>query len=295
MDDLVEEYMRYLMVERGLSRNTCESYQRDVVSYAAFLKNSGKHELNERDQSWVIRYLAHLKQSGKANATVSRSLASIRSFYAFLVREQKLPVNPVANMETPKTERRLPNVLAPTEVEQLLAAPDPMKPTGLRDKAMLELMYATGLRVSELVSLTEADLNFNLSVIRCVGKGAKERIVPFGRVARQAVLEYMRRGRSSLVRGRPAATIFVNHAGSPLTRQGFWKIIKKYAMQAGIGTRITPHTLRHSFATHLLENGADLRSVQEMLGHADISTTQVYTHVTRGRLRDAYQRSHPRA
>ncbi len=295
MDALLEAFTHHVAVERGLSLNTQESYQRDLVTFLDFLSRKGITDINASSRSLIVQYLQELRECGRATATVSRNLASIRSFYAFLARERIIAVDPAAQLETPKRERRLPQVLSAVEVESLLGSPDTSTEMGLRDKAMLELLYATGIRVSELISLNDTDVNLSASFLRCFGKGSKERIVPLGRLARRAVLEYHEKARFHLLRDKKESSLFVNHLGDRLTRQGFWKIIKKYARIAGITTDLTPHTLRHSFATHLLDNGADLRAVQEMLGHADISTTQVYTHVTKSRLQDVYSKSHPRA
>ncbi|KPC99385.1 Tyrosine recombinase XerD [Geobacillus sp. BCO2] len=224
-------------------------------------------------------------------------MASIRSFHQFLLREKIAAQDPTVHIETPQFERTLPKVLSVEEVEALLAAPQVSTPFGLRDKAMLELLYATGMRVSELVQLNLSDVHLTMGFVRCYGKGRKERIVPIGRMAIEALAHYLEHGRPQLVNPRRRATeaLFLNHYGQRLTRQGFWKILKRLAKEAGIEKELTPHTLRHSFATHLLENGADLRAVQELLGHADISTTQMYTHVTKTRLKDVYKQYHPRA
>ncbi|GGI95620.1 tyrosine recombinase XerD [Alicyclobacillus cellulosilyticus] len=288
------QFVEYLRVERGLAPNTLASYRRDLEAFAHYLAEHGPVSLTEVRRPHIVQYLSYLRSRGRASATVSRSLASIRSFFHYLVREEALPVDPTLHIDTPKLEKRLPRVLTEAEVERLLAAPDPTSPAGSRDKAMLELLYATGIRVSELVSLRLADLNLTSGFLRCLGKGGKERIIPVGEIAQRATVHYLQFGRPQLVRGA-MDHLFVNHHGHPLTRQGFWKILKKYARAAGIFTDITPHTLRHSFATHLLERGADLRAVQEMLGHADISTTQVYTHLTRARMKEVYAASHPRA
>jgi integrase/recombinase XerD len=242
-----------------------------------------------------VSYLLHLQTQGKATATIARRLAALKAFYQFLVREKRIKNDPTANLESPKLEKRLPKVLTVSEVERLLGQPDLVQPAGIRDRAMLELLYATGIRVSELVSLSLADVSLDMGYIKCEGKGSKERIVPLGTIAIRSCREYLQAARAKLVKERPESALFVNHHGHRLTRQGFWKIVKKYAHDARVDKEITPHTLRHSFATHLLENGADLRSVQEMLGHADISTTQIYTHVTRGHLKEVYARTHPRA
>lgn len=295
MDKLIDRFIHYLAVERGLSKNTLESYQRDLIGYTNFLKKGGVWDVNQTRRANVISYLAELQKNGRATSTISRNLASIRAFYGFLLRDGLIDGDPTANLESPKIEKRLPNVLSVKDVEALLDAPDLKESAGLRDKAMLELLYATGIRVSELVSLNIDDINLNMGFLKCYGKGAKERIIPLGSVALKFLQDYTSRSRKQLLRNQEETSLFLNHHGQRLTRQGFWKIIKKYAKQANIKKDITPHTLRHSFATHLLENGADLRSVQEMLGHADISTTQIYTHITKSRLKEVYAKTHPRA
>lgn len=292
---MIERFIRYLAIEKGLAANTLASYQKDLLNYAAFLERTGCREWQESNRHHIVSYLSHLQKMGRAPATVSRNLASIRSFYHFLLRDGLLDADPTLHLDSPKTDKRLPRVLTVEEVERLLAAPEGRTPSGLRDRAMLEVLYATGIRVSELVALNVADLNLNMGYLKCYGKGSKERIVPLGSAALEAAGQYLSRGRAHLLKGPDEGALFLNHQGRRLTRQGFWKIIKKYARAAGIQKAITPHTLRHSFATHLLENGADLRAVQEMLGHADISTTQIYTHVTQSRLKDVYLRTHPRA
>lgn len=294
MNNLIHEFINYLSVERGLATNTLESYGRDLRQYYQYL-GEDQVDLDAVSRTTIINYLMYLQKQGKATATIARRLAALKAFYQFLVREKRIKTDPTANLESPKLEKRLPRVLTVSEVERLLAQPDSSQPAGLRDRAMLELLYATGIRVSELVSLNVEDVNLETGYIRCTGKGSKERIVPLGSLAIQWVQEYLQSGRPKLVKDRDEKALFVNHHGNRLTRQGFWKIVKKYAEDARIDKEITPHTLRHSFATHLLENGADLRSVQEMLGHADISTTQIYTHVTKGRLKEVYARAHPRA
>lgn len=295
MDSLLESFVQYMAVERGLAANTLESYERDLTAYIGFLERAGVMDVQRVNQAAITGYLQDLRASGRASATVSRNIASIRAFHSFLVREGVTEHDPAVDLSSPKLARRLPRVMTSEEVVHLLAQPAADSSIGVRDRAMLELLYATGLRVSELISLNVADVNLSASFLQCFGKGSKERIVPFGRLAVRAVTDYVRQARAHLVKDPAQTALFVNHVGDRLTRQGFWKIIKKYARQANIEAEITPHTLRHSFATHLLENGADLRSVQEMLGHADISTTQVYTHVTHERLREVYTRAHPRA
>lgn len=295
MDGYVNEFIQYLAVERGLAQNTLESYGRDLRQFQAYLHNGQLDFIKDSSRSTILAYLNNLQTKGRAVSTISRNLAAIKSFYQYLVRERYLEKDPAAHLESPKLEKKLPKILTISEVEELLKQPNTFLPTGLRDKAMLELLYATGIRVSELISLNISDINLDMGYIKCYGKGAKERIVPLGSIAAKCVQEYIGKGRPKLVRTYEEAALFVNHHGNRLTRQGFWKIIKKYAQEATINKEITPHTLRHSFATHLLENGADLRSVQEMLGHADISTTQIYTHVTKNRLKEVYDKAHPRA
>lgn len=295
MESYVNEFINYLAVERGLAKNTLESYGRDLRQYYSYLTNDRIDAVNQASRATILAYLEQLQSKGRAVSTISRNLAAIKSYYQFLVRERYLEKDPAANLESPKLEKKLPKILTIGEVEELLKQPNSFLPTGMRDKAMLELLYATGIRVSELISLNVSDVNLEMGYIKCYGKGSKERIVPLGSIAAKCVQEYVTRGRGKLVRTYDEPALFVNHHGNRLTRQGFWKIIKKYAQEATITKEITPHTLRHSFATHLLENGADLRSVQEMLGHADISTTQIYTQVTKNRLKEVYEKAHPRA
>jgi len=295
MDSLVHAFINYLAVEKGLAANTLESYGRDLRQFMQYLASQDTAALPQVTRPTIVAYLAFLQKKGRATSTVCRNLAAIKSFFRFLVQERFVTSDPTADLESPKMEKRLPKVLSVQEVDILLSRPDLKSASGLRDKAMLELLYATGIRVSELIALSVPDVNLELGYVRCFGKGSKERIVPLGSVAVKHVGDYMKAGRSKLVRRQEETSLFVNHHGRRLTRQGFWKIIKKYAREANIAKDIMPHTLRHSFATHLLENGADLRSVQEMLGHADISTTQIYTHVTKNRLKEVYSKTHPRA
>ncbi|GAA3405372.1 site-specific tyrosine recombinase XerD [Paenibacillus hodogayensis] len=279
-----------------MAHNTLESYERDLVQYIEHLDRQGVQSLGEMGKLHIATYLHELKQLGRAPATVSRTIVSIRAFCQFLVKEGLMASDPSLHMETPKLEKRLPKVLTVEQVGLLLDAPETTSASGMRDKAMLELLYATGIRVSELISLNVGDVNVAMGFIHCTGKGSKERIIPLGRIAAVCLEEYNESVRPKLLRqDKGEEALFINHLGTRLTRQGFWKIIKRRAREAGIDIEITPHTLRHSFATHLLENGADLRAVQEMLGHADISTTQVYTHVTKSRTKEVYDRTHPRA
>jgi integrase/recombinase XerD len=295
MEKQIKNFLNYLAVERGLAANTVVSYQFDLKQFQGFCTGRKIAGVAGIDRSVILNYLLELKKSGRSPATVSRHMAALKAFCRFLVEEGVIPRDPTANLESPGVKKKLPGVLDREEVENLLEQPRAGNPSGLRDRAMLELMYATGMRVSELISLDLEHVDCEQGYVRCMGKGSKERIIPVGSVAKYYLAEYLRRGRAKITANRAENALFLNMRGKRLTRQGFWKIIKKYALKAGITREITPHTLRHSFATHLLENGADLRSVQEMLGHADIATTQIYTHLTDTRLRETYNKSHPRA
>jgi integrase/recombinase XerD len=296
MNDQINDFLHYLVVERGLSQNTITAYKRDLTSYVGYLiQKEGIHSIKEVQRAHILSYLHDLKQKDKAAPTIARNIASIRSFHQFLLREQAVTIDPSVHIETPKTERKLPKVLSTEEVERLMEAPDETSLIGVRDKAMLEVLYATGLRVSELIQLNSSDVHLTMGFLRCIGKGNKERIIPIGKLAGDAIQRYIDKSRHRLLKKHSTEALFLNHHGKRLTRQGFWKILKGLAHKAHIDKALTPHTLRHSFATHLLENGADLRAVQEMLGHADISTTQIYTHVTKTRLKDIYSQYHPRA
>jgi integrase/recombinase XerD len=285
----LEAFLDGLAVERGLSNNTIEAYQRDLRQHLEMLAARKITRPSAVQESHIILYLGHLRRSGAAPATVMRKVSALRSFYRYLVREEIIAADPCANLPAPQLIRRLPNVLSIEEVEGLLSQPDPSKPRGLRDRGMLELLYATGLRVSELVGLRRGDVNMDLRLLRCVGKGSKERIVPVGRPALRALRAYLDSRRDA------SPVLFLGNKGKPLTRVAFWRIIARYARQAGVQTPISPHTLRHSFATHMLDGGADLRAIQELLGHANIVTTQIYTHISVDRLREVYRAYHPRA
>ena len=297
MNEHIEDFLHYLLVERGLADNTIASYRRDLKNYVRFLQEMYNiTDPGHIERNHILQFLAKLKEEGKSSRTLARHIASLRSFHHFLLRDRITDHDPTEHIENPQVEQKLPKVLNVKEVDALLEAPDTTKPLGMRDKAMLEMMYATGMRVSELIQLQLGDIHLDMGFVRIVGKGNKERIVPLGIPAIRATDRYLRDGRPKLVRPQYRNnTLFLNHHGRPLSRQGFWKILKNTARKAGIQKDLTPHTLRHSFATHLLENGADLRAVQEMLGHADISTTQIYTHVTKTRLKDVYEKFHPRA
>lgn len=295
MQKRVENFIHYLAVERGFSANTLASYQQDLQQFYSYLQEVEIKSWNEVSRGNILGYIYSMQKKGRSSATISRHLAALKSFYRFLFSEGEIFKNPTSTVELPRTPKKLPQVLSESEMDRLLSQPKADNLCGLRDKAMLELLYATGLRVSELVSLNLADINLEGGYLRCWGKGSKERIVPIGKMARYYLIKYLSHARRKLTRGKPEEALFLNHHGKRITRQGLWKIIKQYARAAGIEKKITPHILRHSFATHLLRNGADLRSVQEMLGHADISTTQIYTHLTRADLKDIYNRTHPRA
>ncbi len=295
MQNYLDEYSNYLAVEKGLSKNTLESYRRDLNKFTAYLSKLDVNDPALVGKTEINGFLMVLKNNNSASSTISRTIASLRSFFTFLVQEGYLDNNPALDLESPKIEKKLPRVLTTDEIDRLLGQPKLAEHKGLRDKAMLELLYASGIRVSELIDLNLSDFDPLVGYLRCRGKGQKERIVPIGSVAINYVNEYMSGARSRLCKSNGETALFVNQHGNRMTRQGFWKILKKYALKSNINGEITPHTIRHSFATHLLENGADLRSVQEMLGHSDITTTQVYTQITRRKIREIYDKAHPRA
>ncbi len=295
MQKQLQEYSNYLAVEKGLAKNTLESYRRDLNKFISFMQKRKISEPEMIDRESLNIFIGELKKNGNATSTISRCIASIRSFLNYLLQEGVIESNPALELESPRIEKKLPRVLTTREVDQLLCQPKPGEHNGLRDRAMLELLYASGIRVSELVSLNITDFDPLVGYLRCRGKGMKERIVPIGSVAIIYVNDYLDKSRAKLLKKNDETALFVNHHGSRLTRQGFWKILKKYVRKSNIKGDVTPHTLRHSFATHLLENGADLRSVQEMLGHSDISTTQIYTQITRRKIREVYDKTHPRA
>jgi len=295
MEHWLEKYSHYLAVEKGLSRNTLDSYRRDLSYFFLFLDREKVSSPADVNRDLVTRYLLSLKEAGRAASTISRNVASIRSFFNFLVQEDLIEDNPAQLVKAPRIEKKLPRVLTTEEVDRLLQQPRDDGQAGLRDKAMLELLYASGIRVSELVSLNVTDFSPEVGYLRCRGKGMKERIVPVGSVAVKCVNEYLHNSRQKMLKRKEEKALFLNHHGRRLTRQGLWKILKKYARQSELNGEVTPHTLRHSFATHLLENGADLRSVQEMLGHSDISTTQIYTQIAQRKIREVYDKTHPRA
>ena len=291
-DILADQFINHLRVERGLAKNTIESYSRDLVRFFDFLER-GSVSPASASQADLMNYVSSL--AGRLSVrSIARNLSALKMFYRFLVSEGKIETNPARLLSAPKLPRRLPGVLSSEEVGRLLSQPDPKTGRGKRDKAMLELLYATGLRVSELVNLKISNVNMEAGYVRTVGKGSKERMVPMGAQAMDALKVYLAQGRPGFLKQRSSSYLFLNSRGKPLTRQGFWKTIKRLGLAAGIRKELSPHSLRHSFASHLLEHGADLRSVQIMLGHADISTTQIYTHVTRERLKQIHEKHHPR-
>jgi integrase/recombinase XerD len=294
MKELLDEFLNYLSVERGLSKNTITSYRADLVSFLNYLESKGLSNIEKIKRDNITNYLLHLKDNGLSGNSVSRALVAIKMFYKFLAGERLVKDNVAGVLESPKLIRPLPNVLNLTEVEKLLAAPDMKNWMGVRDKAALELMYATGMRVSEMVDLSTSTLNLDMGFIKCRGKGDKERMVPIGSQAKNSISRYLDRVRPSLLKQKSDSHLFLSRLGKRISRQSFWKMIKKYAGKARIKKEITPHTLRHSFATHLLERGADLRVVQEMLGHSDIATTQIYTHINKERLKSIHKQFHPR-
>jgi len=290
----VASFLDYATVEKGLAPNSILSYGRDLRKFAAYLHNSDLALERVRHED-IRKFLETLYRQGLSSRSVARQLAALRHFFQFLVKDGRLKVDRAREVEAPHLSHSLPKYLNFEEVESLLAQPDTSTPQGLRDRAMLELLYATGMRVSELLSVRGEDFEPNLGIVRCVGKGQKERLIPVGKSALRAVEAYLRHGRSTLARQRELPYLFLNQRGGQLSRVGFWKILGAYGRRAGIRVSLTPHMIRHSFATHLLERGADLRSIQTMLGHSDISTTQIYTHVLKERLRQVYQTHHPRA
>ncbi len=294
LDHLADQFINYLVVEKGLSENTVAAYSRDLTLYLEFVQSSGISDIARADTTLVLKHLIALRNAGLGPRSRARHLVTLRGFYRFLVQQKILDANPAQIVDLPKAGLKLPDVLKVDEVLQLLETPNPSKPLGSRDAAMLELLYAAGLRVSELIKVGVADINLEAGFVRVLGKGSKERVVPIGLVAKKKIDAYFTSGRPVLLKGRPSPFLFVTRLARPMTRQGFWKLLRQYALKAAVSHKITPHTLRHSFATHLLERGADLRSVQVMLGHVDISTTQIYTHVAQEKLKAVHAQFHPR-
>jgi len=292
-EDVLQSFLEFLSVEKGLSFNTILSYRRDIKKLLRFLERKRISWLEEGDED-LAKFIQYMSRSGLSSRSLARLISSLKSFYKFLILDGVLKKSPASSLSSPKPMFSLPKYLTVKEVELLLAQPNEREIMGLRDKAMLELLYASGLRVSELVFLKTKDINLEDGFLLCRGKGGKERIVPVGNSALKAILKYMKRARPKLWK-RSIDYLFLTYRGQAFTRQGFWKLLKSYVLKAGLASKISPHILRHSFATHLLERGADLRSVQLMLGHSQITTTQIYTHVSRERIRRVYDKYHPRA
>lgn len=294
MNTLLDEFCDALWLEDGLSRNTLESYRRDLRLFSAWLTAERGKTLLQAQRMDLLGYLAYKFQRKARPRSAARLLSSLKRFYRYLLRENRIQADPTLQVESPKLPRSLPKILTEEDVDALLAAPNVETPLGLRDKSMLETLYASGLRVSELVTMKLAQLSQDMGVVRVVGKGSKERLVPVGEEALTWIQRYMDNARPEILAGRQADALFITSRGASMTRQAFWYLIRRHAEQAGIRNGISPHTLRHAFATHLLNHGADLRVVQMLLGHADISTTQIYTHVARERLKQLHAKHHPR-
>jgi len=290
----LESFVDYLSFERGLSDRTLSAYQRDLEKLLVFLKGKGRNEPADVLPQDLREFVFHLKDSGLAPSSIRRTLSALRGYFAFLLEEGVLEVDPSERLESPRAWRKLPDVLSVEEVEKILEAPNPDHPMYWRDRSILEVLYATGMRVSELVELRISNLDLGEGLCTVFGKGSKERLVPLGRPARRALDRYLREVRSQMDSGKGEGRVFLNHRGRPLSRAAIWELVKRYASRGGIHRKVSPHTFRHSFATHLLEGGADLAAVQELLGHADISTTQIYTHVDREYLREVQRTFHPR-
>jgi len=294
MNELIEQFLSYISVERGMANNTLSSYKRDLYRFADFLKSKKIDSIDKVSRQVINSFMMAEKERGLASNSVSRGLACIKSFFKFLLKENIIKDDAANIIESPKLWKKLPYTLNIEEVEALLNAPNVRDPMEARDKACMELMYATGMRVSELVNLKMDDINMGVGFAKCFGKGSKERIVPFGKKAKESLVRYLEIARPQFLKKNISNFLFLTRFGKPMSRQTFWKIIKRYAKLAKIKKKVTPHSLRHSFATHILERGADLRIVQEMLGHSDISTTQIYTHVSKDRLKSIHQKFHPR-
>jgi len=295
MKELLTRYFDYLLVERGVARNTLESYGRDLGRFMTFVEDRRKiTDIGRVTPEVIIEYLTLIRDEGLAANSMNRALAALRGFYKYLLREKIIEENPLANIELAKVWMKLPDTISKEEMKAILAQPGDQNISAIRNTAMLELLYATGIRVSELINLTMNSINWQVGFLVVMGKGSKERIVPIGKIAYDCARRYVEDARPKLLQKKSTDVLFLNRFGRKFTRQGFWKIVVAYAKQAGLQKKVYPHTFRHSFASHLLEGGADLRTVQVMLGHSDISTTQIYTHVTRDRLREIHEKYHPR-
>lgn len=288
----VQSFIAYLEADKGASKNTILSYKRDLQKFDEYLAKQGINDAARVTDTTLNSYVLFLEKNGSAPSSISRNIASIKAFFGYLFQEKKINDNPALKLKAPKIEKKFPEILTIQETDTLLEQPNGKTAKGIRDKAMLELLYATGIRVSELIGLKVADVNVKLGYIIC-NAGEKERVIPFGTKAKSALVDYLKSARTELLHGNESEYMFINCSGKEMSRQGFWKLIKYYGEKAGIKSELTPHTLRHSFAAHMVENGADLRAVQEMMGHSDISTTQVYLNMN-SRLRDVYVKAHPR-
>jgi integrase/recombinase XerD len=295
MDRFLDSFLAYITVEKGLSKNTLESYGRDVGKFLVFLEERGVKSVHEIKYENILDFLSIFKKQGFSDTTTVRTIVSIKQFFKYLLIEKIIKEDPSSQIQTPKMKKSIPGVISLEDVEKILSSPDEKTPEGVRDLAMLELLYATGIRVSELINLKQNEVNFEMGFIIVYGKGSKERIVPMGAEAQEKLKAYMEKSRPALLKQRECKELFVTRRGKGMSRQGFWKLIKGYALKSNIPKSISPHTLRHSFATHLLERGADLRTIQIMLGHSDISTTQIYTHVENERLKEIHKKYHPRS
>lgn len=295
---LADSYIHYLAIEKGLANNTVEAYLRDICKFLDFVRKDvvfDDNMIRSITKEHLLKYFKHISESETSKRTQARYIASLKSYFRFMIRENVIIKDPTDIVETPKKDKKLPDFLSVAEIERLLATPDVGKLLGHRDRVMLEVAYGSGMRVSELLSLRVEDINLELGFIRCYGKGNKERIIPIGEIAVEYISDYLKETRPKLVRNNKTKNLFLNSRGKSMSRQGFFKILASYGEKAGIKKHLSPHTLRHSFATHLLENGADLRSVQEMLGHSDIATTEIYTHLSIRHIKKIYDKSHPRA
>ncbi|MCG8481976.1 MAG: site-specific tyrosine recombinase XerD [Clostridia bacterium] len=294
MDNVLNHYIKYLTVDKETSENTLNAYKRDITKFLDFLKEKQINELEEINKTTVITYILKLKDMGRASSTISRNIASIRSFCNYLILKGILKSDPTIGIDSPSMPKKMPDYLLEEEIELLLEQPnDSIK--GKRDKAILEVLYATGVRVSELIDLTIEDVNLKMGFVSCNGEHGKARIIPLGNISKEALIRYTNESRINLIKNPDEKALFVNYNGEKLSRQGLWKIIKYYTNKAKIDKQITPQILRHSFAVHLVQNGADLKSVQELLGHSDISTTQIYSELIKNRIKEVYDRAHPRA
>lgn len=294
MQGLLEKYLNYLLIERGVAENTLEAYGRDLRRFLLIVQEKGFTDLRQVLPETVVEYLVRIKEEGLSANSMNRSLAALRGFYKYLLAEKMIEQSPLANIELAKVWMRLPDTISREEMNIILAQPGMETAQGIRNSAMLELLYATGIRVSELIGLTMNSINWQVGFLVVMGKGSKERVVPIGKTAYDCTKLYVEQVRQQLMQSKNTDVLFLNRFGKKFTRQGFWKMVVRYAEKSGLQKKVHPHTFRHSFASHLLEGGADLRTVQVMLGHADISTTQIYTHITRERLKEIHQKYHPR-